>query len=359
MLALAILPGVALCASPEFSAWAKEFGKIYSNEAAALRAELTFLKNAERIAALNANPADSAEYGHTRWSDFTPEEFRRAVLSARPSGAPTAPETAAVEGLAPAPASFDWRDRNVITPVKDQGSCGSCWAVSAVENVETITHLAGRPLEPLSVQEVLECDKHDNACYGGFPSKAFTYMIESGGISTEAAYPSLPSKTICLANQTFNKTCGDGICDDPPLTQACDVKCSQKTHPNVAKIKSWTALPTDEGAIAQWLAQHGPPSVAIDASGNGPFGVFAPWLQFYHRGVANPHCKTGDKDALDHALHLVGYGTDKGKDYWLVKNSWGERFGEKGYFRLLRGQGKCGVNLLATSALAGSEALVV
>jgi C1A family cysteine protease len=321
MLSFSLLAGVAAsAASSEFSAWAKEFGKIYRDEAEALRAELAFLKNTERIAALNANPEDSAEYGHTRWSDLSPEEFKQTVLSARSAGAPRAPTTAVVEG-APAPAAFDWREKDAITPVKDQGSCGSCWAVSAVENVETMTHLAGKPLEPLSVQEVLECDKYDNACYGGFPSKAFKYMIESGGISTEAAYPDMPRKTICLANQTFNETCGDGICDDPPLTMACDVKCSQRTHRNVAKIKSWTALPTDEGAIAQWLAQNGPPSVAIDASGNGPFGVFAPWLQFYHKGVANPHCKSGDKDVLDHALLLVGYGTDQGKDYWLVKNS--------------------------------------
>jgi cathepsin F len=358
MLSWALLFGAATAASPEFSAWAKEFGKLYKDEAAALRAELTFLKNAEHIAALNANPDDSAVYGHTRWSDLTPAEFKQMVLTNRPSHALTAPETATV-GTAPAPESFDWRDHGAVTPIKDQGSCGSCWAVSAVENVESMTHLAGKAtLEPLSVEEVIECDEYDYACYGGFPSRAYKYIIESGGLTTAATYPDTKGKTICLANQTFNKTCGDGICDDPPLTSYCDVKCSDKKHQNVAKIKSWTALPTDEAAIAQWLAQNGPPSIGIDASGNGPFGILVPWLQFYHRGVANPHCKS-EKDSIDHALLLVGYGTDNGKDYWLVKNSWGEKWGDKGYFRLLRGQGKCGVNLLATSALAGSESLVV
>merc|ERR1719247_1058729 len=111
MLSWALLSGVTASLSPEFSAWAKEFGKIYENEAAALRAELAFLKNAERIAALNANPEDSAEYGHTRWSDLTPAEFRQAVLSARSAGAPAAPATAVVES-APAPDAFDWRDHN-------------------------------------------------------------------------------------------------------------------------------------------------------------------------------------------------------------------------------------------------------
>merc|ERR1712046_568954 len=95
-----------------------------------------------------------------------------------------------------------------------------------------------------------------------------------------------------------------------------------------------------------YLAQHGPVSVAIDASGGG-LGILFPWLQFYKSGVANPKRCT---KTLDHAGLLVGYGTDSGTPYWTIKNSWGEKFGESGYFRLARGQGACGVNTLATSS---------
>jgi cathepsin F len=206
---------------------------------------------------------------------------------------------------------------------------------------------------------VIECDAYDNACYGGFPIHAYKYIKDAGGLATEANYPySIAGKTICLANQTFNKTCGDGICDDPPLTTWCDETCSAQSHKKVATIDSWSALSTDEEELKAWLAQHGTISVGIDATGNGMIGVFFPWMQFYHRGVATPRCKTS-LDAIDHAVLIVGYGTDGGKDYWTIKNSWGTKFGEEGYFRLRRGKGQCGVNKMATSAFAKATQILV
>jgi len=207
-----------------------------------------------------------------------------------------------------------------------------------VSNIESVWFLHNRatmagPMQ-LSVQQVIECDAHDNACYGGYPKGAYEYVIERGGLAAEVAYPySVDGHTICLANQTYNETCGDGICDDPPLTSSCDERCSDRAqaHPLVARIASWA----------------GPVSVGLDASGGG-MGVLFPWLQFYKRGVANPSRCTS---RIDHGVLVVGYGEEDGARYWIIKNSWGIKWGEAGYFRLIRGAGKCGVATMATTAV--------
>jgi hypothetical protein len=210
----------------------------------------------------------------------------------------------------------------------------------------------------LSTEQIIECDPHDYACYGGFPSGAYKYVIEAGGgLASKADYDyAFEGHTICLANQTFNETCGDGMCDDPPLTSYCEVTCSDSKHKKVAHIDDWASLPEDEDDLAKHLEHQGPISIAIDASGGG-MGFLFPWLQFYKKGVANP--KKCHSDALDHAVTIVGLGEDNGKKYWKIRNSWGEKFGEDGgYFRLLRGAGACGVNSCATTAIVKSAAIV-
>jgi len=307
------------------------------------------------IAKINSDKSDSAEYGHTQFSDLSPEEFKSKYLSSMIMH----PAVGKAGGLSETaieskdfPPSFDWRSSNAVTPVKNQDSCGSCWAESAVENIESVVFIKTRNVtnatfpSPLSVEQVIECDPHDYACYGGYPSGAYKYVIEQGGLASEATYPfNVDNHVICLANQTFNETCGDGICDDPPLTNYCDLTCSAKSHEFVAKISNWKALPEDEDQLAAFLAENNPISVALDAGGD-----LISWLQFYKGGVANPKMCTTTR--LDHAVLLVGYGEFNGTPYWSVRNSWGEKWGENGYFRLVRGEGKCGINTMATTATA-------
>lgn len=362
---IALLASSALAAPSwvpqEFRSWVLEYGKRYTTDAEWRKAYKTYLDNEKIIESLNFE--DTAEYGHTRFSDMTPYEWKAEHFGRDMD--PVVGKAGSIDNTfipASAPDAFDWRTEGAVTPVKDQSSCGSCWAESAVGNIESLWYLANKgsmsaPV-PLSTEQVIECDAHDDACYGGYPKGAFEYVVEHGGLATKADYEyDCDGKTICLANQTFNKTCGDGMCDDPPLTQYCDATCSDKTHKIAAKIASWTALPTDEKQIAAYLAAHGPVSVAIDASGGG-LGILFPWLQFYKKGVAKPkRCST---KVVDHAVLLVGYGTDNGTPYWTIKNSWGEKFGENGYFRMLRGQGTCAVNSMATSAvIKGDKAGVV
>lgn len=342
-----------------FEQWANEYGKHYETEAARKLAEAAFLANEAVIASLHNAEGGNAEYGHTRFGDMSPAAFRNARLpqamdaaEGLRGGAP--PELRALPG--PPPAAVDWRVEGAVTPVKDQASCGSCWAESAVSNIESAWYLAHKAsmsaAVALSVEQVIECDAHDYACYGGYPKGAYQYTIEHGGLATDADYPyKVNGRTICLANQTYNATCGDGMCDDPPLTQSCDVRCSDAAHKSVASISSWVALPSNEEQIASYLAAHGPVSVGIDASG-GALGVLFPWLQFYKHGIASPGRCTS---TIDHGVLLVGYGEESGKQYWIVKNSWGTKWGEAGYFRLIRGLAKCGIATMATSAVVSSS----
>lgn len=359
------LSSVGLSATPEFEQWALKFQKQYPSDLDYSYAVSTFLKNAEAVVMLNSDQEDGATYGHTHFSDMTPEDFKSSRFPGFMDAREGLRGGAVAEDLSEAvPDAFDWREQGAVTGVKDQSNCGSCWAESAVGNMESLWYLANKasmkaPVE-LSVQEVIECDDHDYACYGGYPRGAFEYVIGRGGISSEVNYPyNINGHVICLANQTFNETCGlGGLCDDPPLTSFCDQTCSDKVaqHAPVAKFSSWVALTQGEDYMAAFLASHGPISIGIN--GAGRWGQVFPWLQFYHHGVANPK---GCTDKIDHGVLIVGYGVDGATKYWTIKNSWGEKFGESGYFRLIRGSATCGVTSMPSSAVvsAAAPAIVV
>jgi len=333
-----------------------EHGKVYSSNEQFDRAFQNFLDTEAAIQELNSDPDDQAEYGHNQWSDMSSSEW-----SARFLGVASGERHEQCKGGSSLPtpsgdfpSAFDWRDHGAVSPIRDQGGCGSCWAESAVANIEGVHFLANKlaNVVALSTEQVLECDEYDTACYGGWPSGAYRSVIEMGGIATKSDYDyRFDGKTICLANQTFNETCGDGMCDDPPLTSWCDVTCEAAAHSKEAKIHGWASLSEDEDAIAKILAEHGPISIAIDASGGG-MGWLIPWLKTYKKGVASP--KKCHEDALDHALLLVGFGEDKGQKYWTIKNSWGDSFGEHGYFRMVRGVGMCCVHTCASTAIIDS-----
>lgn len=341
-----------------FEAWMLEHGKQYSDDVEYSRAFNNFLETEKQIRELNSNPDDTAEYGHNRFSDMSVDEWRAQFLGLAAQSGQHEECLGGSKLPMPSgdvPASFDWRERGAVSPVRDQGGCGSCWAESAVANIEGQHFLVNKipQIVPLSTEQILECDEFDTACYGGWPSGAYKSVIESGGLASHDDYPDRwNGLTICLANQAFNESCGDGMCDDPPLTSWCDISCEHTQHKKVAHITDWASLSEDEDEIAKILATHGPISVAIDASGGG-IGFLFPWLKSYKKGVANPKkCTT---DALDHAVLIVGMGEEKGQKYWTIKNSWGTSFGESGFFRLLRGQGKCGVNTCATTAIIGDQ----
>ncbi|XP_071733936.1 vignain-like [Rutidosis leptorrhynchoides] len=213
------------------------------------------------------------------------------------------------------PSSVDWRKKGAVTPVKDQGQCGSCWAFSTVVAVEGINQIKTKELVSLSEQELIDCDTSENqGCNGGLMDLAFDFIKKKGGLTKEETYP---------------YTAADGRCD------------AIKENAPVVSIDGHEDVPqNNEDALMKAVANQ-PCAVAIDAEGSD--------FQFYKEGVFNGKCGTN----LDHGVAVVGYGTTlDGTKYWIVKNSWGPEWGEKGYIRMERGisnkQGLCGIAMEAS-----------
>lgn len=214
------------------------------------------------------------------------------------------------------PAELDWTAKGAVTPVKNQGSCGSCWAFSAVAAIESAFFLKSGLLAEFSEQELVSCDNVDYGCQGGLMDNAFEWVKEQGGLCGEEAYP-----------YTSGTTSARGVCQKAACTPVAG------TVPS-----SFIDIAPSESALLAALAAHGPVSVAIEADQT----VF----QFYHKGVLTGACGTH----LDHGVLLVGYGIDieSGTPFWKVKNSWGTTWGEDGYVRMQRGKrwpagGECGI----------------
>uniref|UniRef100_A0A8C9X0N4 Cathepsin S-like n=1 Tax=Sander lucioperca TaxID=283035 RepID=A0A8C9X0N4_SANLU len=210
------------------------------------------------------------------------------------------------------PPSLDWRDEGLVTEVKMQGSCESCWAFSAVGALEGQLKKTSGILMSLSTQNLLDCSiKFGNCgCYGGFMTNAFRYVIKNQGIDSDAAYPYVGKRGPCKYNPQYR----------------------------AANCSGYTFLPKgDEYALKEALASIGPISVAIDAT--------RPKFVFYRHGVYRDHTCTHN---VNHGVLAVGYGTESGQDYWLVKNSWGAHYGEGGYVKMARNRhNQCGIALYA------------
>jgi C1A family cysteine protease len=269
-----------------------------------------FKDNVDLIEETNAKKL-SYELGVNQFADLSNEEFANLYASGfNPQAKPWGPESVKQpwqNASGPVPDAMDWEAKGAVTPVKNQKSCGSCWAFSSTGAMEGALYIATKKLISLSEEDLVQCDHNgDQGCQGGLMDHAFSWVAENG-ICGETAYP---------------YTSGGG------LTGKCrTTKCTP-----VATVTGHTDVPTkNEDALKQAVAQQ-PVSVAIEADKAA--------FQLYRGGVlSNSGCGT----KLDHGVLVVGYGTDGGKDYWKVKNSWGPTWGEKGYVRLARGMNECGV----------------
>ncbi|KAM7384349.1 hypothetical protein PAMA_011613 [Pampus argenteus] len=207
------------------------------------------------------------------------------------------------------PLNVDWRKDGLVSPVKDQGLCGSCWAFSSMGALEGQMTKRTGVLVPLSPQNLVDCSTYDgnHGCKGGYISKAFSYVIRNRGVDSESFYP-------------YEHKNG---------------KCRYSDKGKAGYCSNYHILPRgDEKTLQATVATVGPVAVAVNAM-----------LQSFHLykgGLYNaPDC---NPEFINHAVLVVGYGTDNGQDFWLVKNSWGSTWGEEGFIRIARNKNNlCGI----------------
>jgi cathepsin L len=302
---------VTLDADASWTAWKAKYQKNYlSAEEDAVRKAI-FTKNVAYINKHNAE-GHSYELGMNQFGDLTNAEYQSRYLI-KYKRTSVANETHVIHGGAD-PSEVDWRTKGYVTPIKDQGQCGSCWSFSTTGSFEGAHFKATGKLVSFSEQNLVDCStkQGNQGCNGGLMDNAFQYIISNGGLDTESSYP---------------YTARDGTCKYNPAN-------SGGTLSKFVDVTSGS-----EAALEDAVANIGPVSVAIDASHNS--------FQFYKKGVYNePLCSAKN---LDHGVLAVGYGTDAGKDYWLVKNSWGTSWGDQGYIMMTRNKrNQCGIATAAS-----------
>jgi C1A family cysteine protease len=279
----------------------------------------------------------SATFGLNKFSDMSVEEFQKTHKSAQKYPGQQLARSCLSNGVTlyesdvkipdALPTSFDWRAKGMVTPVKDQGGCGSCWAFSTIGNIESQNAIKGNKLTQFSEQLIVDCSHScineppygtvcNQGCDGGWMWSAMYDVLSWGGVETEVQYP---------------YTGQDGT-------------CNLNTKIVTAKISNYTCLTNpntngvSETVMAAYLVNHGPISIAMDATP----------LMDYSSGILNPGTSGCSQNQLDHAILIVGYGVDTTQNpsvpFWIIKNSWASSWGENGYFRIIRGQGACGLN---------------
>ncbi|NXU40566.1 CATL1 protein, partial [Drymodes brunneopygia] len=330
-LALGLLLALLGCATaPDpaleeaWKGWKSLHAKEYPGEAEAIRREI-WEQNLRHIQQHNLEESrgkHSYRLAMNHFGDLTNQEFNELmngyIPEQREEPAPTFRASAALKALE----KVDWRAKGYVTPVKSQGDCGSCWAFSATGALEGLMFKRKGKLVVLSEQNLIDCTRElgNDGCRGGHVQTAFQYVRDNGGLDSEHAYP-------------YKGMDNSG--------------CRYKPKGRAATCSGFRAVPQgSEGALQQAVAAVGPVSVAVDSSSSD--------FQFYGSGIFT--CPSG-QTRLTHAMLLVGYDTAQvGKcnmSYWILKNSWSQCWGDKGYMSLLKDAGnQCGVASRASYPLS-------
>lgn len=289
----------------KFQDFKLRYRKTYQNQAEEARRFNIFKENLLSIEEHNALYEQGLvpyQKDVNQFTDQTLEEFK-TFLTLSSSIKPHLNATKYVKSRHSRPGSIDWRSTQV-TRVKNQGSCGACWAFALTGSTEAAYYRKTGNLVSFSDQQLIDCTTDTNAgCRGGSFGTTYPY-IETYGLESEDSYP-------------YTGT---------------DDTCKYSASEVVARPTTFTYVESkNEDALADAVANTGPVSVAIDASQLGSYGsgIFVDY-------VCQP-------ESRNHAILIVGYGSENGQDFWILKNSWGDSWGENGYFRMLRGINECGV----------------
>jgi cathepsin F len=288
----------------------------------------------------DSDSEDDYSQGITEFSDMTDEEFQNKLLRTEnvpkeedledleyfdPQTNGSIPSDNSQEGgdflsasldrnLQTIPASFDWRSRRAITLVKYQGICGVCWAFATTSVLESLYFIKFRKYVTLSEQQLLDCNTENNGCYGGDVKIALKYIMSNGGIQSDTTYPYITKQ---------------GNCKYDP-TKA------------IVRVEKFIRGSKDEEELKRLVYSVGPVTVTMNAT----------YLKDYKRGIYSPTVNQCNPNVSNHVVVLIGYGTaSNGVPFWIVKNSWGTKWGEAGFFRIPRGTGVCGINRYAVTAV--------
>jgi len=297
---------------PPFDTWINTYNKTYTNISEYNYRQNIYLSNLIKISQHNSEN-HTWTMGVNQFADLTGSEFKQYYSGCAYSTREHDYSNFQIIDVNALPASVNWTEAGAVTPVKNQGQCGSCWAFSTTGSVESAHYQSKNECVSLSEQQLVDCSSAEGnqGCNGGLMDYGFQYIINNHGITSENNYP----------------------------YTAQDETCNHQKASNIfATISKFADVPTNsETALMTAIAQQ-PVSVAIEADQDS--------FQLYSGGVMTKACGTN----LDHGVLAVGYGTLGGQDYWLVKNSWGTDWGMNGYILLGRGaqygaSGQCGIQM--------------
>lgn len=305
-----------------FNEWVQRFEMKFNNDFHRQRVFSNWLENDKHIDTVNGMNL-SYTLGHNHFSGFNMDEFREYV-GLMPIGLSDNNNHIIDTHKVEVASSVNWVEKGGVTDVKDQGQCGSCWSFSTTGALEGAYYVKYNKLVSFSEQQLVDCDnfKHggkDHGCNGGLMDNAFNWIETNNGLCSEDSYPYVSGTT---------KTAGD-----------CQTTCDNLEDSKINKFID--VKKSDDTAMMTALTQQ-PVSIAIEADQKD--------FQLYQSGVFTGTCGTG----LDHGVLAVGYGSDSGEEYYLVKNSWSSSWGDNGYIKLGKGvqynngDGQCGLLLQAS-----------
>jgi len=302
-------------ASADFEEFKNRYGKVYNSDDVESEHQATYEANMQNVEAVNAQNL-GFQLGENQFSDLTQDQYRVAaglgfIATSSFDGMPHLGEH--VHDGSPLADSVNWVTAGAVTPIKDQGQCGSCWAFSTTGSTESAWQIGSGSLKSLSEQQLVDCaTATSNGCQGGSMAGAIQY--ESGvDMATEASYPYKAADGTCKTSFTTAIPQG-GITGYKSVGK---VRCHQRQA-----CRFDTSVEDLQSALMQQ-----PVSIAIQADQSS--------FQSYKSGILSSGCGT----QLDHGVLAVGYGKDLAREeffqsYWLVKNSWGTSWGDAGYIKI-------------------------
>lgn len=297
----------------EYSRFIETYNKTYSSTTEYIQKYFVFSDNADKINAFNTINTDVQlamnQYGDLTWYEFSeprlttfPQRKRYLDMYLR-----EIPDTTNLIS------SIDWRQKGVVNKVRNQGQCGSCYSFSAISSLESAVALKHHYLPEFSEQQIVDCatDYGNFGCEGGLPDSVFKY-VKVNKLCNRSQYEYTASEGECLVSGLHCK-------NDWSLTKIVDI-------------------PSNETYMQYWVSRQ-PISIGIEADKT----IF----QFYSKGIIRGNCGT----SIDHAVVIVGFGQENGVPYWIVRNSWGEGWGEGGYVRIERNKNVCGISAIPSFPL--------